>query len=134
MDTTSGPSSIGGFTKSLGIPMKNTVKSGSQRPFSKKPWPSNKARRKMTLGDDLGLEEATHLALNALVGRYSYRRRCSTPLYTRVKSHWLPVVGYIPEVYYLPRGWFVFIFHSPKDVDKILTGLWPFDGGRIMLK
>jgi len=36
----------------------------------------------MTLRDDLGLEEAAHLAMNALVGWYSYRRRCATPLYT----------------------------------------------------
>ena len=43
-------------------------------------------------------------------------------------------MGYIVEVYYLPCGWFVFVFHSPKDADKILTSLWPFDGGNIMLK
>jgi hypothetical protein len=35
----------------------------------------------------------------------------------------------------LPPAWMVvFIFHSPEDADKILVGLWPFDGGNIMLK
>jgi hypothetical protein len=109
-------------------------KSGSQRLFAKKPWPPNRSRRKMILGDDLGLEEATNLALNALVGRFSYRRRCITPLFSWVKTHWFPILGYVPEVFYLPRGWFGFNFHSSEDAAKILEGLWPYDGGSIMLK
>jgi len=88
----------------------------------------------MALGDDLGLEEAANLAMNALVGWFSYHRRCTTPLYNWIKTHWLPILGYVPEVFYLPRGWFGFIFHSPEDAAKILEGLWPSDGGGIMLK
>jgi hypothetical protein len=58
----------------------------------------------MVLGDDLGLEEATNLALNALVGRFSYRRHCTTPLYNWVKTHWFPILGYVPVVFYLLAG------------------------------
>jgi hypothetical protein len=82
----------------------------------------------MILGDDLGLEEATTLALNALVERFSYHRRCTTPLFTWVKTHWLPILGYVPEVFYLLRGWFGFKFISPVDAAKILDRLWSFDG------
>jgi len=88
----------------------------------------------MILGDNLGLEEATNIALNALVGRFSYRSRCITPLYSWVKTHWLPIFGYVPMVFYLPWGWFGFNFHSPEDAAKILEGPWPHDGGSIMLK
>jgi hypothetical protein len=89
---------------------------------------------KMILGDDLGLEEATTLALNALVERFYYRRRCTTPLFTWVKTHWLPILGYASELFYLPRGWFGFKFLSPDDAAKILDRLWSYDGGSLMLK
>jgi hypothetical protein len=51
-----------------------------KRQFAKKLWLPNQARRKMVLGDDLGLEEAVNLALTALVGRFSYRSRCYHPI------------------------------------------------------
>jgi hypothetical protein len=100
----------------------------------RKPWLPNQTRRKMVLGDDLGLEEAVTLALNALVRRFSYRSRCTTPLFTWVKTHWIPILGYAPELFYLPRGWFGFKFHSLDDATKILDRLWSYDGGSLMLK
>jgi hypothetical protein len=118
----------GGETSSVGrkfIPKRQSVK---------KLWLPNRARRKMVLGDDLGLEEVVNLALNALVGRFSYRSHCTTPLLTWMKSNWSPLLGYTPELFFLPRGWFGFSFHSTDDVVKILGRLWPFDGGSLMLK
>jgi hypothetical protein len=44
--------------------------------FSRRSWLPNRARRKMVLGDDIGLEEVANLALMALVGRFSYRSLC----------------------------------------------------------
>jgi hypothetical protein len=88
----------------------------------------------MVLGDDLGLEEAINLALNALVGRFSYRSRCNTPLLSWMKSSWSPFMGYTSELFFLPRGWFSFRFQSTEDVVKILDRLWSYDGGSLMLK
>jgi hypothetical protein len=42
----------------------------------------NRARQKMVLGDDLGLEEAANLAFTAIVSRYSYCSHCITLLHT----------------------------------------------------
>jgi hypothetical protein len=88
----------------------------------------------MVLGDDLGLEEAVNLALNTLVGRFSYHSRCSTPLHTWVKMNWTTILGYALELFFLPRGWFGFKFKSTNDVVKILDRLWSYDGGSLMLK
>jgi hypothetical protein len=88
----------------------------------------------MVLGDDLGLEEAVNLALTALVSRYSYRSHCTTPLHTWVKAKWAPLLGYTPDVFFLPRGWLGFRFHSSEDVEKILGRIWSFDTGSLMLK
>jgi hypothetical protein len=105
-----------------------------KRQPTKKSWLPNRARRKMVLGDDLGLEEAVNLVLMALVGRFSYHSHCTTPLHTWVKVNWSPLLGYTPELFYLLRGWFGFSFHSSEDVEKILGRLWPFDTGSLMLK
>jgi len=92
------------------------------------------SRRKMVLGDDLGLDEVISLALNALVGHFSYRSRYSTPLSAWVKLHWLPILGYEPEVFYLSRGWFDFKFHTSYDTSNFLERLWSFDEGSLVLK
>jgi hypothetical protein len=51
-----------------------------------------------------------------------------------VKLHWIPILGYEPEVFNLSRGWFGFKFHTSDDTSKILERLWYFDEGRLMLK
>jgi hypothetical protein len=88
----------------------------------------------MVLGDDLGLEEAVSLALKALVGRLSYRSRCSSSITDWVRMYWYPLLGYEPQVLYLPRGWFGFKFNSVEDTSLILEKLWSFDEGSLMLK
>jgi hypothetical protein len=64
----------------------------------RKPGSPTALRRKMVLGDDLGLEEAVSLSLSTLVGRLSYRSRCSTPITEWVRRFWVPLLGYEPEV------------------------------------
>jgi hypothetical protein len=110
------------------------TKSAPRRKDGTKSWIPNKTRRKMVLGDDLGLDEAVNLALTALVGRFSYRSKCSTSLIDWVKLHWLPLLGYEPEVFYLPRGWFGFKFLLVGGHHKSSGKLWSFDEGSLMLK
>jgi hypothetical protein len=105
-----------------------------RRLSARKVWLPNWTKKKMVLGDILGLEEAASLALNALIGRFSYRRHCTTPLYNWVKTHWFPILGYVPTVFYLSWGCFGFTFNNLDDAANILEGLWPYDEGSIMLK
>ena len=88
----------------------------------------------MVLGDDLGLDKVVNLSLTTLVGRLSYRSRCSTSLIDWVNMHWIPILGYEPEVLYMSKGWFTFKFHSLEDTTKIMEKLWSFDEGNMMLK
>lgn len=98
----------------------SVAKSAPRRKTGAKTWIPNRSRRNMVLGDDLGLEEAVSLAVTALVGRLSYRSRCSTPITEWVRRFWVPLQGYELEVFYLERGWFGFKFTSPEDSSKIL--------------
>jgi len=85
-----------------------------------KVWLPKQTRKKMVLGDDLGLEEVTNLSLNALVGRFSYRRHCTNPLYNWVKNHWFPILGYVPVVFYLLWGWLVLPFKTRMTLQRPL--------------
>jgi hypothetical protein len=48
--------------------------------------------------------------------------------------NWVPILGYTPNVFFLPRGWLGFRFHTSKEVEKILSRIWSFDIGSLMLK
>jgi hypothetical protein len=62
----------------------------------KKLWNSNRSKRRMVMGADIGLEETCNLALCALVGRLSYRSLCKKSLPAWVMSTWTPLLGYAP--------------------------------------
>jgi hypothetical protein len=86
------------------------------------------------LGEDIGLEDTVSLALCALVGRFSYRARCKMPLVEWVSSTWFLLLGYMPEVVFLTKGWFDFRFKRVEDSAFILEKPWSYDGGSLMLK
>jgi len=92
------------MTPSLGGDNIVAPKLAPQSLTRKKNWLPNRTRHKMVLGDDLGLDEAVSLALNDLVGWFSYRSRCSTPISMWVKMHWIPILGYELDIFFLLRG------------------------------
>jgi len=104
------------------------------RQSTKRSWLPNRARQKMVLGDNLGLEEVVNLALTAPVSRYSYHSHYTTPLHTWVNANWVPLLGYTLDVFFLPRGCLGFRFHSSEDVENILGRIWSFDTSSLMLK
>jgi hypothetical protein len=79
-----------------------------------KVWKANKSKRRMVMGEDIGLEESCNLSLCALVGRLSYRSMCKLPISDWMQSTWVPLLGYLPELLTLPRGWYGFIFRIRK--------------------
>jgi len=86
-----------------------------------KVWKPKHTKRKLVLGMDIGLEESFTLSLCALVGRLACRSRCSTAMEEWVKQNWHLMLGYIPELVSLPRGWSGFVFKNPKDTEKVLN-------------
>jgi len=70
----------------------------------------------------------------ALVGNLAYRLFCKLLVLKWTKATWEPILGYSPMILTLPRGWFGFVFNSPKYYTNILKNLWIFEGGILMLK
>jgi hypothetical protein len=67
-----------------------------------------------SMGADVGLEESCNLSLCALVGQLSYRSLCKQSLPAWVMTTWVPLLGYAPEVLFLSRGWFGFLFRTSR--------------------
>jgi hypothetical protein len=88
----------------------------------------------MVLGDDIGMEDSVSLALCTLLGRISYRHLCRIELADWVHSIGNPLLGYSPEISYLPRGWYSFNFATAEDALLILERLWVFDRATLMMK
>jgi hypothetical protein len=88
----------------------------------------------MVLGSDIGLEGTCSLALCALVGRISYRTLCKTSVPAWVATTWTPLLGYSPEVIFLSKGWFRFLFNSLEDTPWVLEKPWVIDGINLMIK
>jgi hypothetical protein len=50
------------------------------------------------------------------------------------KEHVVPVLGYIPQVQYLKKGWICFHCNSTDDASFLLSKLWVYGGSSLMLK
>jgi hypothetical protein len=103
-------------------------------PYGRKEWKSNRRAKRLVLGDGVGLEDLCKMSLYGLVGLFSYKKFSSLPLEDWIKLHWLPLLGYSPEVIYLKKGWHGFICKSPEDASLLLNNLWVFGGSSLMLK
>lgn len=112
---------------------KNSSSPGGKKP-SVRPWHPKRTKKRMVLGDDIGLKDSVNLALCTLVGRTSYRTLCKTDIIVWVQSTWLPLLGYSPEISFLTHGWLGFHLRSPEDSFLLLNGHWLYDGGSLLLK
>jgi hypothetical protein len=88
----------------------------------------------MVLGSDVGLEETCRMALCGLIGRLSYNYLSKEPVSVWIDKHWVPLLGYAPEILYLTKGWLGFICKTPEDATLLLDSRWVFGGSSLMLK
>jgi hypothetical protein len=102
--------------------------------YRRNQWKTNRKAKRMVLGNDVGLEDTCRLTLCDLVGRISYSYLSKDSLELWINSQWLPLIGYIPKVMYLTKGWIGFICNFLKDVTLLLSSFWVFGGSSIMLK
>jgi hypothetical protein len=49
-------------------------------------------------------------------------------------NKWKPILGYVPEILYLTKGWMGFICKSPEDASLLLNNFWVLGGNNLMLK
>jgi hypothetical protein len=93
-----------------------------------------KTGKRIVLGCDIGLEDTCRLALCGMVGRFSYNNLNVEKFYVWLEQTWLPVIGYVPEVFFLTKGWFRFLCNCPEDVALLLEGTWVNGTNSLMLK
>jgi hypothetical protein len=114
-----------------GFPTKDTHKTPSH---SRKAWKSSRKTKRLVLGDGVGLENLCKMSICTLVGRISYKSMNPPPLDDWMKTNWLPLLGYSPEVLYLKKGWLGFVCRDPDDATQLLSSFWVFGGSSLMLK
>jgi hypothetical protein len=88
----------------------------------------------MVLGSNIGLEDTCRMALCGLVGRFAYGNLCEEKLIVWMERVWSPVLGYVPEVFYLTKGWMGFLCNYPEDVVILLGMNWVNGASNLMLK
>jgi hypothetical protein len=91
-----GPGRVSGGVP-RGRPAGEKMGTGPQR---YKHWIPNRTKRKLTLGEDIGLEDTVSLALLTLVGRFSYMNRCKMSL-----DEWVSVTGV--RCWAISQKWFI---------------------------
>jgi hypothetical protein len=74
------------------------------------------------------------MALYGLVGRFAYSNMCAEKLSVWLERVWLPVLGYVPEVYFLTKGWIGFLCNYLEDVAILIDAKWVNGNNSIMLK
>jgi hypothetical protein len=98
----------------LSVPLRAQVglhkAASTQRQAScgRKAWKSSRRSKRLVLGDGVGFENLVLMSSCSLVGRFSYKPLSPQPLEDWLKSKWVPVLGYLPQVQYLKKGWFAF--------------------------
>jgi hypothetical protein len=74
------------------------------------------------------------MALCGLVGRFTYGNLQKDSLMDWLDKAWKPLLGYVPELFHLTKGWLGFLCKSPEDVALLLTKKWINGGSSLMVK
>lgn len=88
----------------------------------------------MVLDVDIGLEDTCRMALCGLVGRFTYENLQKDTLSVWLEKAWKPLLGYVPELFHLTKGWLGYLCRSPEDVALLLTKRWLNGGSSLMVK
>jgi hypothetical protein len=90
--------------------------------------------KRLVLGDDVGLEDSCRMAVYGLVGRMAYKNLYVENFTVWLERIWVPVIGYLPEIIFLTKGWVGIICASPEDVELLLSRKWINGKSSLLLK
>jgi hypothetical protein len=78
----------------------------------------------MVVGEDIAIEEITHLEGKLLVGIFTKKTPGFSTLHSWIDQEWTPMLGYLPETHILTRGWDSFLLKDEKDCVVLLHNSW----------
>jgi hypothetical protein len=74
------------------------------------------------------------MAICGLIGRLAYNNLSMEIFYVWIEQVWVPVLGYLPEVIFLTKGWIGIIFAILEDAELLLSRKWVNKNNSLMLK
>jgi hypothetical protein len=74
----------------------------------------------MVVNEDIAIEESTHLEGKLLIERFTRKFLGFSTLLSWIDQEWTPLLGYLPEIYILSRGWACFMLKDEKDCAVLL--------------
>jgi hypothetical protein len=90
--------------------------------------------KRLVLGADVGLEDSCRMVICGLVGRIAYKNLYVESFIVWIERVWVPVLGYLPEVIFLTKGWVGIICATPEDAELLLSRNWINGKSSLMLK
>jgi hypothetical protein len=97
-------------------------------------WKPCKEKKRMVVGQDVGLGKLPHLLGRTLVGRFCGKNVSTSSLREWIDKNWFESLGYCPIFHLLARGWICYIFKSSEDMQVILSKSWAWGPSRFVCK
>lgn len=69
-----------------------------------------------------------------MVGRFNGKATSILALQSWIDQEWTPLLGYLPEIHVLTRGWVSFMFKDEKDCAELLQKSWSWGPSGLFLK
>jgi hypothetical protein len=89
---------------------------------------------RMVVREDISIEEITRFEGKLLVGRFNGKSPGISALQSWIDQEWTPLLGYLPEIHVLTRGWVSFMLKNEKDCAELLQKSWSWGPSGLFLK
>jgi len=116
-----------GFPPGVGEPSRNTKR-------RKRRWIKIVEGGRYAVGDDIAWEKVLKMSQRTIVGRVMGRVFAQKTVVGWMVENWKDLLGYVPEVDMLLRGWFAVELKSEADMRLLLNKIWHWNRTPMLLK
>jgi len=99
-----------------------------------KAYKASQKHFKLTVGEDILLDQVKHLSDCALVGKMENVKVSFEALRDWILAHWEPILKYTPHFSTLTNGWYIFYFHTDNHREIIEKSPWLIGRGSMVLQ
>jgi len=97
-------------------------------------WIKAKPAQNYAVGEDIDLGSVLQMSKTTLVGRVLGQTFSRRTVVAWVEEKWKPLIGSVPVVVILNRGWFAFKFNSEEELKRILNLNWHLNHAPVLMK